>query len=1170
MLEHERGSTNGQLGLRSWSFAGLVAMQFLTVVNDNVFRWLVVGIGKQFVDREQVQFVLTAGMFSFVLPYLLLAAPSGYLADRYSKRAVIVRCKFAEIVLMAAALLAIWLGNIYLIFIVLALLGAQSCLFSPARLGAIPEMLRSDAISAANGLMGLTTVVGTVLGAAVGNVLTDVTRPRGQHQLGLSASVLIGIAVSGFLASLLIARAPAADASRRFPWNPLPRMIADFRILAAHRAMLRVALGSMFFWSLGSLANMNIDQYVFEGNLSASAAENQSLVAPLLACLALGVGIGSVLAGIWSAGRVELGLLPVGGMAIATGSIAMDFVQGALVDTASAVTPSYLAACAFLIVLGIGGGMFDVPLQSYLQHRSPPASRGSILAASNFLTFSGVLLFSALFCLMRYPTGPAGEPLLTTKQVFLVAGVVTIPVCVYIVWLIPQTTIRFLVWLASMTIYKVRVVGRENVPARGGALLVPNHVSYVDAMLLLLTSSRPIRVIAWAGNFQNRVLGTLGRLFGAILVDPSRPKSIVAALREARDAVAAGELVCIFPEGGISRSGQLLAFRPGMLRILEGNSVPVIPVYLDGLWGSIFSFERGRFFWKWPKQIPYRMSIYFGAPIYAPDDVHRVRQGVQELGARAVDERSRGTSQLVADFVGMCRRRGNGLKVADSTGAELTGRQLLMRTLALRRALRREVLGDDERYVGVLLPPSAAGTVANVALAIDRRISANLNYTNTSETLNYCIAQAGIRHVLTSRKFMEKMEFKLDAEIVFLEDLRARISRSDKLVALAGTYLLPTKSLLWSLKMDRVSGDEVLTVIFTSGSTGRPKGVMLTFGNIGSNVSAIDQVVRLSSSDVLIGVLPFFHSFGYTVTMWAVLGLDVMGAYHFNPLDAKQVGKLCKKYRGTVLLSTPTFLRTYARRCEKEEFATLDVVVAGAEKLPLDVCDSFQQQFGVRPVEGYGTTELSPLVSVNVPPSRSAGAGQVDSKEGTVGRPVPGVSARITDPDTGAVLGVDQPGMLWIKGPNVMKGYLGQDDLTRQVIQDGWYNTGDIGLIDGDGFIRITGRLSRFSKIGGEMVPHILIEEEINKFLGAAGEGTLKAAVTAIPDAKKGERLVVVHLPIEKSPAEVQQALMAAGLPNIYIPSADSFIATDHLPILGSGKLDLAEVKKMALKLCGT
>jgi len=300
------------------------------------------------------------------------------------------------------------------------------------------------------------------------------------------------------------------------------------------------------------------------------------------------------------------------------------------------------------------------------------------------------------------------------------------------------------------------------------------------------------------------------------------------------------------------------------------------------------------------------------------------------------------------------------------------------------------------------------------------------------------------------------------------------------------------------------------------------------------------------------------------------LGLDVMGAYHFNPLDAKQVGKLCKKYRGTVLLSTPTFLRTYARRCEKEEFATLDVVVAGAEKLPLDVCDSFQQQFGVRPVEGYGTTELSPLVSVNVPPSRSAGAGQVDSKEGTVGRPVPGVSARITDPDTGAVLGVDQPGMLWIKGPNVMKGYLGQDDLTRQVIQDGWYNTGDIGLIDGDGFIRITGRLSRFSKIGGEMVPHILIEEEINKFLGAAGEGTLKAAVTAIPDAKKGERLVVVHLPIEKSPAEVQQALMAAGLPNIYIPSADSFIATDHLPILGSGKLDLAEVKKMALKLCGT
>jgi acyl-[acyl-carrier-protein]-phospholipid O-acyltransferase/long-chain-fatty-acid--[acyl-carrier-protein] ligase len=303
--------------------------------------------------------------------------------------------------------------------------------------------------------------------------------------------------------------------------------------------------------------------------------------------------------------------------------------------------------------------------------------------------------------------------------------------------------------------------------------------------------------------------------------------------------------------------------------------------------------------------------------------------------------------------------------------------------------------------------------------------------------------------------------------------------------------------------------------------------------------------------------------------MWSVAGLDIAGVYHFNPLDAKIVGKLCKENQGTVLLSTPTFLRGFIRRVESDEFATLDVVVTGAEKLPPDICDAFEAKFKVRPVEGYGTTELSPLVSVNVPPSRSSNINQVDRKEGTVGRPVPGVSAKITDLDTGAELPVETPGMLWIKGPNVMKGYLGREDLTREVIQDGWYKTGDVALIDRDGFIRITGRVSRFSKIAGEMVPHIQIEEEINRLLGAAEEGEIKAAVTAVPDSKKGERLIVIHLPMLTTPQQIVQGLIDAKLPNLFIPSPDSFIETQQLPILGSGKLDLKAIHDLAEKRFG-
>ena len=334
---------------------------------------------------------------------------------------------------------------------------------------------------------------------------------------------------------------------------------------------------------------------------------------------------------------------------------------------------------------------------------------------------------------------------------------------------------------------------------------------------------------------------------------------------------------------------------------------------------------------------------------------------------------------------------------------------------------------------------------------------------------------------------MEKFDFDLDAEVVYLEDFKEKPTTADKLCSALAAYLMPARMLANSLGAKKTQGSDVLTVIFTSGSTGTPKGVMLTHANIASQVDAIEQVASLTDDDVLIGTLPFFHSLGFTGTLWAAMTLDLKAAYHFSPLDAKQVGKLCQQHRGTLLLTTPTFLRGYLRRCEPDQFSTLDVVVAGAEKLPRDLCDKFEERFGVRPVEGYGTTELSPLVSVNVPPSRSSGV-VTDCKEGTVGQPVPGVSAKIFDLDSGDELGANESGMLMITGPNVMKGYLGREDLTAEVVKDGWYVTGDVALIDDEGFIQITGRESRFSKIGGEMVPHIKIEEELNEMLNADEE----------------------------------------------------------------------------------
>jgi acyl-[acyl-carrier-protein]-phospholipid O-acyltransferase/long-chain-fatty-acid--[acyl-carrier-protein] ligase len=507
-------------------------------------------------------------------------------------------------------------------------------------------------------------------------------------------------------------------------------------------------------------------------------------------------------------------------------------------------------------------------------------------------------------------------------------------------------------------------------------------------------------------------------------------------------------------------------------------------------------------------------------------------------------------------------------KVADSSGAQLTGGALLTRTLVLRRLLRRDVLGEDETYVGLLLPPSVAAVVANAALSIDRRVPVNLNYTVSSGVMNDCIGRSGIRHVLTSRRVMEKLELQVDAELVYLEDFKDKATLVDKLVSAAVAWLEPVSILERRLGLPGIGPDDVLTVIFTSGSTGMPKGVVLSQGNVGSNLAAFASVIRLSKRDVLTGILPFFHSFGFTATLWTALTLEPKVIYHYNPLEARPIGKLCRQHGATILIATPTFLRSYVRRCEPEDFAALEVVLTGAEKLPVEVADAFQQKFGVRPLEGYGTTELSPVVALNIPPGRLRDDSRTGLREGTVGRPVPGVVAKVIDLETGKPLGPNKSGMLLISGPNVMQGYLDQPELTAEVLQDGWYVTGDVAEIDDEGFIKITGRINRFSKIGGEMVPHIRIEEAIREVLGA-DEESLSLVVTGVPDSKKGERLVVLHTGLAKSPEEICRGLSATGLPPLWLPSPDSFRRIPQIPVLGTGKLDLRGIKDLAAKEFG-
>jgi acyl-[acyl-carrier-protein]-phospholipid O-acyltransferase/long-chain-fatty-acid--[acyl-carrier-protein] ligase len=730
-------------------------------------------------------------------------------------------------------------------------------------------------------------------------------------------------------------------------------------------------------------------------------------------------------------------------------------------------------------------------------------------------------------------------------------------------WLAPEWTTRRVLGSLLALRYSVRLVNGEHVAQPGPLLIVSNHMSWLDGVLMMWKVPRRVRYIVDAGNFKAGWLAWLAKKFDTILMSAG-PKGIARALREAREGLARGDAIGIFPEGTISRTYQVQGFRPGVMRIASGTEAKIVPCYLYGLWGSIFSFSNGKFFRKWPHWGRRHIDLYCGAPLPTDTNASTVRQRVTELEAQAMQDH-RGDGKILSQrLIDSWRKTGSRLKAADSLGTEISGRQLLLRSLVLRYALRR-ILSRQESNVGILLPPGVAAVATNASLAFDRRVATNLNYTLTKAGLDECIRLGEVKHVISSRRFIDKLGMSPDAKVILLEELRDQIGWWDKLRAACCTYLLPGACLGWLLGLHRVSPDDLLTIIFTSGSTGTPKGVMLSYANITHNVDAVNCVVHLVEQDNVLGVLPFFHAFGYAITLWAAMCAPCSAAYHFNPLDAKTIGNLAEKYRSTILLATPTFLRGYLRRIEKTQFAHLNAVIVGAEKMPADLFEAFEQRFGVRPSEGYGCTELSPLVSVNIPARRSQTKHQVDAREGSVGRPVPGVALRVVSPEDGRELPVGEEGLLWVKGANAMQGYWQRPDLTEKVIQDGWYSTGDLARIDEDGFLHITGRQSRFSKIAGEMVPHGRVEEELGRLLSEGPEDDqLRAIVTAVPDEKKGERLVVLHLPLKQSIGELRQGLSAAGLPNLYIPGEDSFFEVVSIPLLGSGKQDLKLAQQIA------
>jgi len=1116
-------------------FWALWVTQFQGAFSDNVHKQLVqfIIVNLAWLTAAQRDWLTGFVGVLFAVPFILFSMSGGWLADRFSKRHVTIGVKVLEIAAMGLATVGLALTNVPLLLVCVFLMSLQSALFGPTKYGLMPELLPEKRLSWGNGVLALGTNVAVVTGIALAGLLSDTFKGR----LVWCGLMLVGLAALGTLTSFGIPGGAAANPRRRFEFNFIGEFIRQWRVIRTDRPLKLGVLGEFFFSFLGTLLILNILIY---GKDVLHAKDAQ--IGLLQAAVAVGIGVGSLAAGYLSGRKIEYGLVPLGSLGI-TVCCALLAVGGlTLRDVA-----------VRLAGLGFFGGFFVVPLAALIQHRPARETKGAVLGANNTLAFVGVMLASGAFSVLRYLH-------LSAPQIFLASAMLTLAGTAYTLWLLPDSFLRLVLWMITHSVYRIRVQGRDNIPEHGGALFVCNHVSFVDALLIQAATDRPLRPIVFKGIYDLWYVKPFLRLARAIPISSQlRPRDMIKSLRDASEAIRNGEVVVIFAEGQITRIGQLLPFRRGFERIMKDVQAPIIPVCLDNVWGSIFSYEKHRFLWKVPRYFPYPVTVSFGPALPATAQPVEVRQAVQDLNADAWDTRRRLLWPLHRAFIRKAQRHRWRFLMGDGQTKCLRFGAALTHTVYLARLLRPR--WHDQKMVGILLPPCVPGALINWAALLLNKVPVNLNYTASDQVLASCARQCELKSIITSRAFLAKVKLTVPVEPVYIEDLAQSTGFADKLAALFLSWALPPRLLERALAGRNATLDDLATVIFSSGSTGDPKGVMLTHWNIRSNVEQMGQVFAFNRRDRFVGILPFFHSFGFTATLAGpgVLGCGV--AYHPSPLDAKVIGALVRDYGCTFLLATPTFLQLYLRLCEPEDFGSLQYVVTGAEKLPDRLAQAFDDKFGIRPLEGYGATECAPAIAVNTHDFRAAGFRQVGAKRGKIGHPLPGITTRIVDPDTRALLPVGQAGLLLVRGPNIMAGYLGKPEKTAAVLRDGWYVTGDVAALDEDGFLQITDRLSRFSKIGGEMVPHIKVEEKLHELAGSTEQ---VFAVTGVPDDKKGERLVVLHTLKDGQLASVVERLVASDLPNLWKPKSDQFRQVDALPYLGTGKLDLRKVKEIA------
>ncbi|MDO4436123.1 MAG: acyl-[ACP]--phospholipid O-acyltransferase [Cardiobacteriaceae bacterium] len=1101
--------------------------------------------------------ILTALINAMILlPFIFLFSPSGWINDRYAQTKVVRYSALLAIGITFAIYLCYLLGAFQSAFLLTLILAAQSAIYSPAKYSMIKLLVGVEQLGKANGIIQALTIVAILLSSFAYSFVFEqsysgATDPKALlqsvHYIGLSLVILS--ALEAFFAYQLPEVGRENQDIEHFSlqkYASLRYLRENLRVVHENRNIWLSIIGLSVFWGISQIVVA-----VFPAHYKALLGNSNALmIQAILALSAIGIMFGSTLSGALSKYHIEHGTVPVGAVGLFVSLLGMASSQSAL--------GMGISSFAF----GFSGGLLVVPLNATIQFFAQDHESGKIMAGNNFIqniAMVGFLVLSIVLTIKSF----------STTAILILSALVCLIASFYAIGQLPHLFARILLLPILKAQYRFNVMGLNQLPQTGGVLLLGNHISWIDWLVLQVASPRAIKFVMYRGIYQKWYLRWFLKIFKVIPIGMGNSQE---ALAEIRETLKRGEVVALFPEGMISYNGQINVFQRGYESALADlDEVCIVPFYLRGLWGS--SFSRADGFYKNLTRSRGKRDILvaFGEPIHEVLPPAEMRQKVVELSQSAWEDYIQRQKPITHHYLDTAKRNLFQSALSDAQGTDLNQISLLTAVLLFAKKIRH--LGGKGTKIGVMLPNSAGASIVNWALMFNGQIPIHLNYTLNQATLEKALLKANIQTVITSELFLEKLQQKgiilndlIAPKALFAEELKTSIKSHQKILTFLEALLMPRFWLKWRYLAKSALNDTAV-ILFSSGSEGEPKGVELSHANLLTNIRQMSDLLNFKKDDVILNSLPIFHSFGLTVTTLLPLCEGIKMVCLPDPTDALTVGKMVARHRVSILFGTSTFFRLYSKNPKLLPlmFQSVRMAIAGAEKLNPEVREAFRLKFGLEIYEGYGTTETTPVACVNMPNmlEREHFKELQFNQTGSVGLPLPATVIRIVEPETYKALPQGEAGLILIGGGQVMKGYLNDPERTAQVIVelDGkrFYQTGDKGYLDKNGFLVIVDRYSRFAKIGGEMISLGAVEEAIRPLLAV---DTPVVAVN-LPDEKKGEKVVLLVQSLE-SPESFKALLQNSGLNPLMMPS--QIFTVENIPVLGSGKTDYAGAKQLALK----